>query len=84
MIMATSILVDRREPVGTNYTRVVPAKEINSAERENFWRKQEEDEMKRRESENQKKMVELSEHEKARRIKEESDHEKRELNTVIS
>lgn len=33
--------------VGTNYSRVIPSKEINSKDRDSFWKKQEEEERKR-------------------------------------
>lgn len=33
--------------VGTNYSRVIPSKEINSKDRDSFWKKEEEEERKR-------------------------------------
>lgn len=35
-------------PVGTNYHRVIPAKELNPIEMQNFWKKEEEEEKKER------------------------------------
>lgn len=37
--------------VGTNYSRVIPSKEINSKDRDNFWKKEEEEERIRTEAE---------------------------------
>ncbi|KAJ8941265.1 hypothetical protein NQ318_016930 [Aromia moschata] len=45
-------------PVGTTYQRVNPVKEINSQERDKFWRKEEEEERKRLEEEKKKKQEE--------------------------
>lgn len=38
-------------PIGTNYSRVIPSKEINSKDRDSFWKKAEEEERMRVESE---------------------------------
>lgn len=46
-------------PVGTTYQRVNPTKEINSQERDKFWRKEEEEERKRVEAEKMKKQAEI-------------------------
>lgn len=46
-------------PVGTTYQRVNPTKEINSQERDKFWRKEEEEERKRIEQEKMKKQAEI-------------------------
>lgn len=37
--------------IGTNYSRVVPSKEINSKDRDSFWKKEEEEERMRVETE---------------------------------
>lgn len=37
--------------VGTNYSRVIPSKEINSKDRDSFWKKEEEEERHRIETE---------------------------------
>lgn len=37
--------------IGTNYSRVIPSKEINSKDRDSFWKKEEEEERVRIESE---------------------------------
>lgn len=46
-------------PVGTTYQRVNPTKEINSQERDQFWRKEEEEERKRIEHERMKRQAEI-------------------------
>lgn len=40
--------VEHIGPVGTNYTRIQPAREINSVERESFWTQQQEEERRRK------------------------------------
>ena len=40
--------IENAAPVGTNYTRIQPAREINSVERESFWTKQQEEERRRK------------------------------------
>lgn len=66
---------EQRGPVGTNYSRVIPAKEINSKDRDNFWKREEEEERRRVELEKQRQLndVEKSEqvscHELARWIR---------------
>lgn len=61
-------------PVGTAYQRVNPTKEINSQERDKFWRKEEEEERKRLEEERIRKQKEIKklEIEIARREEQES------------
>lgn len=46
-------------PVGTTYQRVNPTKEINSQERDKFWKKEEEEERKRVEQEKMKRQAEV-------------------------
>ncbi|GJQ68133.1 hypothetical protein Trydic_g16803 [Trypoxylus dichotomus] len=59
------------KPVGTNYERVNPIKEINPKERDQFWLKEEQEEKKRREEEQKKRetaRVKLEEEVKQREI----------------
>ncbi|KAI4470367.1 cortactin and drebrin [Holotrichia oblita] len=59
------------KPVGTNYERVNPIKEINPKERDQFWLKQEQEEKKRKEEEQKKResaRVKLEEEVKQREI----------------
>lgn len=51
-------IVDAIKPVGTNYSRVIPTKEINPAERDEFWRKEEEEEKHRLQLEYERKLSE--------------------------
>ncbi|XP_055693245.1 drebrin-like protein [Lutzomyia longipalpis] len=73
----------QRGPVGTTYTRVIPAKEINAAERDNFWRREEEEEKKRVEVERERKRLEVLKVEEERRQREEREHSEREKRTVM-
>uniref|UniRef100_A0A1B0DR28 Uncharacterized protein n=2 Tax=Phlebotomus papatasi TaxID=29031 RepID=A0A1B0DR28_PHLPP len=73
----------QRGPVGTTYTRVIPAKEINAAERDNFWRREEEEEKRRVEVERERKRLELLKVEEERRQREEREHTEREKRTAI-
>lgn len=43
--------LEPQKVVGTNYSRVIPSKEINSKDRDNFWKKEEEEERIRIETE---------------------------------
>ncbi|RWS26007.1 drebrin-like protein B [Leptotrombidium deliense] len=63
--------VEDVKPVGTNYKKIQPHREINVNERENFWTKQQEDE-KRRKLEEKKKLEE-------NRVKMEKEQREREL-----
>ncbi|XP_052872645.1 drebrin-like protein [Anopheles cruzii] len=69
------------KPVGTNYSRVNPTKEINPAERDEFWRKEEEEEKHRLQSEYERKLNETVLLEEERRRREEREFEKREAAT---
>ncbi|XP_053680119.1 drebrin-like protein A [Anopheles nili] len=69
------------KPVGTNYSRVNPTKEINPAERDEFWRKEEEEEKHRLQAEYERKLNETVLLEKERRRREEQEFEKREAAT---
>uniref|UniRef100_A0A1L8E5W7 Putative drebrin n=1 Tax=Nyssomyia neivai TaxID=330878 RepID=A0A1L8E5W7_9DIPT len=74
----------QRGPVGTTYTRVIPAKEINVAERDNFWRREEEEEKKRVEVERERKRLEMLKVEEERRQREEREHTEREKRIISS
>lgn len=69
---------DTPNPVGTNYSRVIPTKEINPAERDEFWRKEEEEEKHRLQLEYERKLNETVKLEEERRRREEREFEKRE------
>ncbi|XP_058116502.1 drebrin-like protein [Anopheles ziemanni] len=69
------------KPVGTNYSRVNPTKEINPAERDEFWRKEEEEEKHRLQAEYERKLNETVLLEEERRRREEREFEKREAAT---
>ncbi|KAL9702094.1 hypothetical protein quinque_005612 [Culex quinquefasciatus] len=69
---------DAIKPVGTNYSRVIPTKEINPAERDEFWRKEEEEEKHRLQLEYERKLSETVKLEEERRRREEREFEKRE------
>ncbi|XP_062559788.1 drebrin-like protein isoform X2 [Armigeres subalbatus] len=69
---------DVQKPVGTNYSRVIPTKEINPAERDEFWRKEEEEEKHRLQLEYDRKLQETVKLEEERRRREEREFEKRE------
>ncbi|XP_055529502.1 drebrin-like protein isoform X2 [Wyeomyia smithii] len=69
---------DAPKPVGTNYNRVIPTKEINPAERDEFWRKEEEEEKHRLQLEYERKLSETMKLEEERRRREELEFEKRE------
>lgn len=53
------IRIENRGPVGTNYSKVIPAKEINFKDRDSFWKKEEEEERKRVEVEKDRRQQEL-------------------------
>ncbi|XP_058460190.1 drebrin-like protein [Malaya genurostris] len=69
---------DAQKSVGTNYSRVIPTKEINPAERDEFWRKEEEEEKHRLQLEYERKLNETVQLEEERRRREEREFEKRE------
>lgn len=62
--MLLSYILEQRGPVGTNYARVIPAKEINSRDRDSFWKKEEQEERRRVELEKERQQVELEKVEK--------------------
>lgn len=51
-----NLIEPQRAAVGTNYSRVIPSREINSKDRDSFWKKQEEEERKRIEIERSKQL----------------------------
>lgn len=55
----TFSLIENRGPVGTNYSKVIPAKEINFRDRDSFWKKEEEEERQRVEVEKGRRQQEL-------------------------
>jgi drebrin-like protein len=70
---------EKREPIGTNYQKKVIAKEINASERDEFWRKEEEEERKRQAGEADRKRDEAAKVE-AERLKREGDANKTDTN----
>lgn len=52
-------LKENRGPVGTNYSKVIPAKEINFRDRDSFWKKEEEEERRRVEVEKDRRQKEV-------------------------
>lgn len=65
-----------RAPVGTVYNRVIPTRDINSSARDEFWRKEEEDERKRVEFEREKKRQEQLQLDEERKRQEAAHKEK--------
>lgn len=55
---------EQRGPVGTNYARVIPGKEINSRDRDSFWKKEEQEERHRVERDKERQQAELEKLEK--------------------
>lgn len=74
---------EKKVPIGTAYSRVNPAKEINSKERDTFWRKEEEEEKKRVNLENERKRLEMVKVEEERRAREEKEHTERERRITL-
>ncbi|XP_055376330.1 drebrin-like protein [Condylostylus longicornis] len=70
---------EQKTPIGTNYSRVIPAKELNPEEMHNFWKKEEEEEKRRIELERQRKHEELMKLEEEQRQREEKEHRLREM-----
>lgn len=69
-------------PVGTTYKRVNPVKEINSKERDQFWQKEEQEELKRLDEERKRKEAEklkMEQEAKQRELQEATDREARSL-----
>ncbi|XP_050300763.1 drebrin-like protein B [Anthonomus grandis grandis] len=70
-------------PVGTRYQKVNAVKEINSQERDKFWKKEEEEEKVRLEQEKQKKQEEQIKLEKERQQREEKEAKKRDQESEL-
>lgn len=69
---------DEKFSIGTNYSKVVPTKEINSTKRDEFWRKEEEVEKARVAAETQAKKFANLKIEEERLKREQNEHAKRE------
>lgn len=76
------IVEEQKAPVGTNYTRVIPTKELNASVMQDFWKKEEEEERRRIEAEKEQKRIELLKLEKEQRAREEKEHLEREKQVV--
>ncbi|EFA00313.1 drebrin-like protein [Tribolium castaneum] len=63
-------IIEPTGPVGTTYQRVNPIKEINARERDQFWRKEEEEEKKRVEEERKRREMERMKNEEELRRRE--------------
>ncbi|XP_064544835.1 drebrin-like protein isoform X2 [Drosophila montana] len=69
---------EQKAPVGTNYTRVIPTKELNASVMQDFWKKEEAEEKHRIGSEKEAKRLELLKLEQEQRAREEKEHKERE------
>ncbi|XP_043647902.1 drebrin-like protein [Drosophila teissieri] len=69
---------EQKAPVGTNYTRVIPTKELNASVMQDFWKKEEAEEKLRQEAEKESKRIELQKLEQEQRSREEKEHKERE------
>ncbi|XP_016999353.2 drebrin-like protein [Drosophila takahashii] len=69
---------EQKAPVGTNYTRVIPTKELNASVMQDFWKKEEAEEKRRQEAEKESKRLELQKLEQEQRSREEKEHKERE------
>lgn len=65
---------DKNAAVGTNYTRVIPTRELNASVMQNFWKKEEEEEKNRLAAERELKRLEHDKLEKEQRAREEKEH----------
>lgn len=68
----------QKTSIGTNYTRVIPTKELNASVMQNFWKKEEEEEKHRLAVEKEQKRLEKVKLEKEQRAREEKEHLERE------
>lgn len=75
--MWCSCSVAQTGPVGTNYARVIPSKEINSKDRDMFWKREEEEERHRIDLETKRRDQELKKRDEERRQREELEHKRR-------
>ncbi|KAI8122165.1 drebrin-like protein isoform X1 [Lucilia cuprina] len=69
---------EQKTPIGTNYTRVIPTKELNASVMQNFWKKEEEEEKHRLAADREQKRSEQAKLEKEQRAREEKEHLERE------
>ncbi|XP_032599160.1 drebrin-like protein isoform X2 [Drosophila grimshawi] len=69
---------EQKVPVGTNYTRVIPTKELNASVMQDFWKKEEAEEKGRLVAEKEAKRLELQKIEQEQRTREEKEHKERE------
>ncbi|RZC37854.1 SH3 9 and/or Cofilin ADF domain containing protein [Asbolus verrucosus] len=76
-------IIEPTGPVGTTYQRVNPIKEINARERDQFWRKEEEEEKKRIEEERKRKESEKLKSEEELRRRELEETAKRDAETSL-
>lgn len=72
------IVDEQKVPVGTNYTRVIPTKELNASVMQDFWKKEEAEEKRRLGDEKESKRLELQKIEQEQRAREEKEHKERE------
>lgn len=70
---------DEKFNIGTNYTRIIPTKEINVVKRDEFWKKEEEVEKTRVAAEQQARKLANLKLEEERTKREQNEHNKREL-----
>ncbi|XP_013110980.1 drebrin-like protein [Stomoxys calcitrans] len=69
---------EQKTPIGTNYTRVIPTKELNPSVIGCFWKKEEEEEKTRLMAEKEQRKLEQAKLEKEQRSREEKEHLERE------
>ncbi|XP_034483961.1 drebrin-like protein [Drosophila innubila] len=72
------IVDEQKVPVGTNYTRVIPTKELNASVMQDFWKKEEAEEKRRLGDEKEAKRLEVQKLEQEQRAREEKEHKERE------
>ncbi|XP_069967102.1 drebrin-like protein [Bactrocera oleae] len=73
---------EQKTPVGTNYTRVIPTKELNPSVMQDFWKKEEEEEKRRLAAEKEAKRQQLHKLEQEQRAREEKEHLEREKKVI--
>ncbi|KAM7359131.1 actin binding protein 1 isoform 2-T2 [Cochliomyia hominivorax] len=79
-----SVNDEQKTPIGTNYTRVIPTKELNASAMQNFWKREEEEEKLRLETEREQKRSQQVQLEKQQREREEKEHIEREKKLQIA
>jgi len=72
------IVDEQKVPVGTNYTRVIPTKELNASVMQDFWKKEEAEEKRRLGDEKEARRLEVQKLEQEQRAREEKEHKERE------